>query len=117
MDSKEARETKENFAAQLRSLRLALGRDYKPISGEAFDQMSGIPLGTLRSIENGLRKLSEEDVCKIEHRLCAKWNARKGRWVDARDERRLYSREVYEEYREKIFSDPDSRELDAEALA
>jgi hypothetical protein len=110
-------EPKENFAAQFRGLRLLLGKDNKSISGEAFSHLSGIALGTLRSIENGLRRLSEEDLRKIQYRLCAKWNARKGRWVDARDERIPYSRAVYDQYTEKIFSEPHSRELDAEALA
>ena len=52
---------KENFAAQLRGLRLLLGQDNKPISGETFAERSGIALGTVRAIENGLRKLRDED--------------------------------------------------------
>jgi hypothetical protein len=108
---------KENFAAQLRGLRLLLGKDNKPISGEVFAQLTGIAIGTLRSIENGLRKLNEQDLRKIERRLCAKWSRRKGRWVDARDERIAYSRAVYDRYTQAIFSEPHARELDAEALA
>lgn len=107
---------KENFAAQLRGLRLLLGKDNKPVSGEVFSNLSGIPIGTLRSIENGLRKLNENDLRKIKNRLCAKWNPRKNRWVDARDGQTLYSRAIYERYSQAIFSEPHQRELDAEML-
>jgi hypothetical protein len=108
---------KENFAAQLRGLRLLLGKDNKPVSGEVFSTLSGIPIGTLRSIENGLRKLNENDLRKIKNRLCAKWNPRKNRWVDARDGQTPYSRAIYERYSQAIFSEPHAREMDAEILA
>ncbi len=95
---------KENFAAQLRGLRLLLGQDNKPISGETFAEMSGIALGTVRAIENGLRKLNDEDRQKIADRLCAGWSPQKKRWVDARDGKTVYNRQVYDLYSQAIYA-------------
>jgi transcriptional regulator with XRE-family HTH domain len=92
----------ENFAAQLRGLRLLLGRDNKPISGETFAEMSGIALGTVRTIENGSRKLSDEDRQKIAHHLRAHWSPQKKRWVDVRDGKTPYSRQLYETHAQAL---------------
>jgi hypothetical protein len=105
---------KENFAAQLRGLRLVLGKDNKPISGEALSEITGIALGTVRAIENGLRKLNAEDSQKLAQRLCAKWSPKRKRWVDARDEKVAYSRALYERYTQAIYSEtsPFLRDLE-----
>jgi hypothetical protein len=102
---------KQNFAAQLRGLRLLLGQDNKPISGEAFSEKSGVALGTVRAVESGSRKLNAEDRRKIKRRLCAQWNDRKQRWVDARNERIPYSRQIYDEYAKAISDAGVAREL------
>ena len=93
---------KENFAAQLRGLRLLLGQDNKPISGETFAERSGIALGTVRAIENGLRKLRDEDRQNIAHHLRAHWSPEKKRWVDARDRKTPYSRQLYEAHAQAL---------------
>lgn len=98
----------ENFAAQLRGLRLLLGQDNKPISGERFAEMSGIALGTVRAIENGSRKLSAEDSQKIGDRLCAMWNPQKKRWVDARDRKTLYNRQLFDLYSQAIYAETNT---------
>jgi hypothetical protein len=102
---------KQNFAAQLRGLRLLLGQDNKPISGEAFSEKSGVALGTVRAVENGSRKLNAEDRRKIKRRLCAQWNDRKQRWVDARNERIPYSRQLYETYHQALLDGSEYGEI------
>jgi transcriptional regulator with XRE-family HTH domain len=107
---------KEHFAAQLRGLRLLLGRDNKPISGEALAELSGIALGTVRAIENGLRKLNAEDSRKLAHRLCARWSPKRKRWVDARDGKINYSRALYERYSQVIYSETPPALRDMEII-
>ena len=109
-------EAKENFGAALRGLRLLLGKENKPISGERFSELSGILPGTLHSVETNRRKLAQADVQRIENRLGAKWNSKKGRWVCRWDESIPYSREAYERYGNHIVSDEQNRELAAEAV-
>jgi hypothetical protein len=106
----------QNFGAHLRGLRLILGADNKPISGERFSELTGILPGTLHSIETNRRRLSEADAERIKNRLGAKWNSKKGRWACRWDESIPYSREAYEQYVNEIVSDEQNRELAAEAL-
>jgi len=109
-------EPDQNFGAQLRGLRLILGANNKPISGERFTELTGISAGTLHSTETNRRKLNEDDARRIKIRLGTKWNSRKGRWVCSWNESIPFSREAYEEYINRIVSDEQNRELEAEAV-
>jgi|SRR6516165_6363278 len=106
----------QNFGAHLRGLRLILGADNKSISGERFSELTGILPGTLHSVETNRRKLSQADAQRIENRLGARWNPKKGRWVCRWNESIPYSHETYKQYVNQIVSDEQNRELAAEAV-
>jgi hypothetical protein len=107
---------KEDFGAALRGLRLILGAGNKALSGDRLSELCAIAPGTLNAAETGRRRLSEVDQRRIEIRLGAKWNSKKGCWVYRWDESIPYSREVYEQYVNDIVSDGQNRELEAEAV-
>jgi hypothetical protein len=109
-------ETKEDFGAALRGLRLLLGAGNKALAGDRFSELCGIAPGTLNAAETGRRRLNEVDQRRIEIRLGAKWNSKKGGWVYRWDESIPYSLEVYEQHVNHIVSDEQNRELEAEAV-
>jgi transcriptional regulator with XRE-family HTH domain len=111
MDSQES-----NHAAQLRQLRLILGKDFKPLDGEEFARLAGMAPGTLRATEAGLRKLNQRDTDRIRHRIGAVWNDKKETWVLRDDDDILFSREVYDKYVALLWNDPSNLEVDAELL-
>jgi hypothetical protein len=105
---------KEDLGAALRGLRLILGVANKALSGERFSELCGITPGTLNAVETGRRKLNEADKSRIENRLGAVWNRKRGRWVYRFDHNRPYTKAVYAEYRKAIIDDTYSRENDVD---
>jgi hypothetical protein len=105
---------KEDFGAALRELRLILGTRHKAMSGDRFSELCGIAPGTLNAAETGRRNLNEVDKRRIENRLGAVWNSRRGRWVYRFDQTRAYTKAVYDEYKRAIMIDEYTREYDVD---
>lgn len=105
-----------NYAARLRQLRLLMGQDYKPLDGDKFARLAGIPPGTLRSIESNLRYLGPENTARIRDRIGAVWSDRLGTWVFRDNEEIPFSRQLYEQYVTLLFDSPSMTEVNAEML-
>jgi hypothetical protein len=71
----------DNYAGQLRLLRLLLGRDYKPISTEALAALVHMKVVSVRGIEAGRRELRDEDRAKIAIYAGAKWDEETSTWI------------------------------------
>jgi hypothetical protein len=103
----------ENFPAQLRGLRLILGRNNKPVSGRTFAQQARIRPGTLRAIESGRRPLNDDDRLQIAHWIGAEWSRGLKRWVYTFDHKLPFSRELFELYSTHQFNHPHARDVEA----
>ena len=103
----------EDFSSQLRSLRLILGRNFRPISTKTLASLTGIALVSIRAVEAGRRRLNEDDSFNIELLLGATWNAASGQWVAARDQT-PYTREKYEFHISQLVRGPELEYLRAE---
>jgi hypothetical protein len=96
----------EDFAGQLRLLRLLLGRNFKPISTEALAGLSRIPVVSVRGIEAGRRVLNERDRRMIALYMGARWDDDTRQWVRADFLKAAvpFDRTAHEEYLAKIDS-------------
>jgi hypothetical protein len=94
----------DNYSSQLRSLRLLLGRNFRPISTAALASLAGIPPVSIHGIEAGRRKLNDEDRENIEIHLGARWNTQSHQWVYALDPETPYSRMEYETYSSQLIT-------------
>jgi transcriptional regulator with XRE-family HTH domain len=115
-DSGESVPKEENFAARLRLLRFLLGRDNKSITGDAFAALLGVPPGTIRAIEAGIRKLSQADEDKIFELLGAQWDETRATWICATDLATTYSRDFYELYADARAKGYAQLQFDEDAL-
>lgn len=95
---------------RLRILRQALGVSQKQVA-----EMIGISLETVRSIEAGRRKLTNEVLGEVEVAIGAKWNPEAELWefgFKPNDVKELipFTRELYTEYRRVIETPPGNKE-------
>jgi transcriptional regulator with XRE-family HTH domain len=94
----------DDYSSQLRSLRLLLGKNFRPISTASLASLSGIDLVAIRGIEAGRRKLYAEETLNIAHRLGAFWDAESHQWVTAWDYKIPFSRVQYEIYSKRLIN-------------
>jgi hypothetical protein len=73
----------DNFSAQLRALRLILGKDFRPISTEALSALTKIPLISIRAVEAGRRVLNDDDRDAFDLLLGTRWSFDLHQWVCA----------------------------------
>jgi hypothetical protein len=88
----------DDYASQLRSLRLILAEKYRPISTETLAAMTHIAPVSIRGVEAGRRQLNSEDRTNIEIYLGAVWDTESRRWVCSWDHRVEFDRLEYEVY-------------------
>jgi hypothetical protein len=96
----------DDFSGQLRSLRLILGKNFRPISTTRLASLSGIALVSIRAVEAGRRRLNEIDRWTISLHLGADWDAESGQWISARDQT-PYTREKYESHNSQLMGNPE----------
>jgi hypothetical protein len=106
-------QTAQNFPLQLRGLRLLLGQNNKPVSGQSFCKSARMALGTLRAIEGGRRPLNEDDRLQIAYWIGAEWDSGQERWVYTFDHKIPFSREIHQLYRAVQFNHPHARDGEA----
>jgi hypothetical protein len=82
---------------QMRALRWALGRNFKPITSEQLADMINIPPVAIRAVENRRRKFNADDRENIEILLGAVWNDESNQWITIWDGT-PYTREKFEFY-------------------
>jgi hypothetical protein len=70
-----------DFAGQLRLLRLLLGRKFRPMTTEALSVLTRIKTVSIRGTEAGRRVLNDEDRRKIEIFVGAKWDDETRQWI------------------------------------
>ena len=102
----------DDFSSQLRSLRLILGKNFRPISTKTLASLSGIALVSIRAVEAGRRRLSELDRWTIQLQLGTTWNVESGQWVSARDQM-PYTREKYESHIDRFMHSSEPEQLRA----
>ena len=107
----------QTVPAQLRGLRLLLGRHNKPISGRAFAELTRMSPATLRSAESGVRPLSPEDRRRIAYWIGAQWAEKEQRWVYVHDHRIPFTRELFELYSAVQFFHPHARDVETHMAA
>ena len=94
-----------DYAGQIRSLRLHLGRNFKPISTEALAALVRIKVVSVRGIEAGRRELNDDDRVKIAIYAGAKWDKETRQWVCADAQRKIpFDRLTHECYIAKLDS-------------
>jgi hypothetical protein len=94
-----------DYAGQIRSLRLHLGRNFKPISTEALAALVRIKVVSVRGIEAGRRELNDDDRVKIAIYAGAKWDKETRQWICADSERKIpFDRLTHECYIAKLDS-------------
>ena len=95
----------DDYAGQIRSLRLLLGRNFKPISTEALAALVRIKVASVRGIEAGRRELNDDDRTKIAIYAGAKWDKETRQWVCVDSERKIpFNRLAHLSYIAKIDS-------------
>ncbi len=104
----------DDYSSQLRSLRLILGNNFRPISTAKLASISHIPAVSVRGVEAGRRQLNNEDYRNIEIFLGAHWEFH--RWVSTRDFEIPYTREEYETYQSQLLTREFSRAYQADFL-
>jgi hypothetical protein len=90
---------KSDPANQLRALRWALGRNFKPMPADELADLINIPPVAIRAVESRRRKLNENDLTNIELFLGVVWNPELEEWVSV-DDRTPFTRDKYEFYLE-----------------
>jgi hypothetical protein len=88
----------DDYATQLRNLRLILGKNFRPISTAALASLTGIKTVSIRGVEAGRRKLNTGDSLAITVRLGAWWHPESHQWVSVWDPEIPFSRLEYENY-------------------
>jgi hypothetical protein len=88
----------DDFSSQLRSLRLTLGKNFRPISTEALASLASVPPVAIRAVEAGRRALNDEDRDAINVSLNARWDSEWRRWVCAENPQIQFSRLEYTGY-------------------
>jgi len=71
----------DDYSSQLRSLRLILGKNFKPISTATLAARAHLELVGVRGVEAGRRQLNFVDMAKIDFYLGALWNPNSHQWV------------------------------------
>lgn len=92
----------DDYSSQLRSLRLLLGKNFRPISTAVLASLTGVNPGAIRGIEAGRRSLYVEELFNIAHRLGAFWDNESHQWVTAWDHKIPFSRLQYEIYSDRL---------------
>src|ERR1700740_3127611 len=85
----------DDFSSQLRSLRLLLGKNYKPISTTTLASISGVHATAIQAIEAGRRQLNDKDRENITQFTGARWNESTHQWAFAGNPELPYTRSVY----------------------
>jgi hypothetical protein len=88
----------DDYSSQIRSLRLILGKNYRPISTTTFASISGIAEVSIRAVEAGRRKLNEQDRERITIYLGAQWDETLHNWVCSQNSKIPYTRKQYEAF-------------------
>lgn len=88
----------DDYSSQLRSLRLILGKNFRPISTASLAKLTAIPLVSIRAVEAGRRVLNDEDRDAIDLFLNARWDLESHRWVCAQNRHYEFSRIEYTTY-------------------
>ena len=73
----------DDYASQLRSLRLILAENFRPISTENLAALAHIAPVSIRGVEAGRRQLNDEDRRNIEIYVGARWDEKSHEWVCA----------------------------------
>jgi transcriptional regulator with XRE-family HTH domain len=95
----------DDYAGQVRLLRLLLGRKFRPMTTEALAALTRIKTVSVRGIEAGRRVLNDEDRRKIEFFAGAKWDGETQQWICSDKEEKIpFDRLEHERYASK--SDP-----------
>jgi len=103
---------RKNLKKPLRMLRGALG-----ITQAELASLSGIPIDTIRSHENGrITELTRDVGHKISVEMGGSWDAKTERWVTGSGT--SLTREFFEQYRQALTSEPtaDMQKLDLFAI-
>ena len=103
----------DDFSSQLRSLRLLLGKNFRPVSTKTLASLTGIALVSIRAVEAGRRRLNEDDRWTIALLLGADWDPKSGQWIAFRDQM-PYTREKYELHKSLLLRGPDLEGLRAD---
>jgi hypothetical protein len=88
----------DDFSSQLRSLRLLLGKNFRPISTEGLAELTRIPLVAIRAVEAGRRVLNDDDRDAIDVSLGARWDPETHQWICAENPHFQFSRIHYMSY-------------------
>jgi hypothetical protein len=88
----------DDFSSQLRSLRLLLGKNFRPISTEGLAELTSIPLLAIRAVEAGRRVLNDDDRDAIDVSLGARWDPETHQWICAQNPHFQFSRIHYMSY-------------------
>jgi hypothetical protein len=97
----------DDYSAQLRYLRLLMGKNFKPISTAALAALTEIPHAAVRGVEAGRRELNDQDRFLIRTRIGAYWDLQLHQWFAIWQEKKgavLFSRQTYERYSQLISS-------------
>jgi hypothetical protein len=92
----------DDYASQLRSLRLLLGKNFRPISTDALAELTNIPVVSIRGIEAGRRQLNDDDRLALDIHLGAYWDLKSRQWLCVWQEQKgvplPFTRQKYEVY-------------------
>jgi hypothetical protein len=88
----------DDYSSQLRSLRLILGKNFRPISTAALASLTGIDVVSIRGVEAGRRKLNTNDELAIAARLGTIWGRESHQWISVWAKGAPFSRLEYETY-------------------
>jgi hypothetical protein len=98
----------DDYSAQLRYLRLLMGKNFRPISTAALAALTEIPHVAVRGVEAGRRELNDQDRFLIRTRLGGHWDTELRQWLAIWQEKKgvplPFSRQTYERYSEGLIS-------------
>jgi hypothetical protein len=106
----------DDYSSQLRSLRLILGKNFRPISTAKLASVTNIPPVSIRGVEAGRRQLNNEDRRNIQVFLGANWNHEFHRWSPTWDSEIAYTRAEYEAYQSQLLTREFSQKYQADFL-
>jgi hypothetical protein len=86
----------DDFSSQLRSLRLLLGKNYRPISTTTLASVTGVHATAIQAVEAGRRQLNDKDRENIADFAGARWNESTHQWTFVGNPELPYTRSIYE---------------------
>jgi hypothetical protein len=102
----------KNLRTPLRVLRSLLSErgEEAPMSQLAFSQLIGVPVSTIKAIENGQRVLNSNVVSQVVTHTGALWHYSSKQWMDAADPKSPFTYEIFAESRRQRSGRPDNCE-------